>query len=79
MYAGDQFIGLTFWELEEDAERFTRDVFPPMATRSGPLVLSPLRARAYELEHDTVHTLRSDTVETIEPRPILKFAVAAVA
>jgi len=29
MYAGNQFISLTFWETEEDAERFTRDVFPP--------------------------------------------------
>lgn len=79
MYAGNQFISLTFWETEEDAERFTREVLPPIATRSGPLVVTPLEARAYELEQDTVHSSRSETVETIEQTPILKFAVAAAA
>jgi heme-degrading monooxygenase HmoA len=79
MYAGDQFISLTFWETEEDAERFTRDVFPRIAARSGPLVVSPLKAKAYKLEHDTVHTLRSETVETKAKGPILKFAVEAAA
>jgi len=65
-YAGNQFISLTFWETEEDAERFTRDVFPRIAARSGPLVVSPLEAKAYKVEQDTVHTLRSETVETME-------------
>jgi len=65
-YAGNQFISLTFWETEKDAERFTRDVFPRIAARSGPLVVSPLEAKAYKVEQDTVHTLRSETVETME-------------
>jgi hypothetical protein len=79
MYAGNQFISLTFWETEEDAERFTRDVFPRIAARSSPLVVSPLEARAYKLEEDTVHILRSGTVDTMEKRPIRKFAVEAAA
>lgn len=45
IYAGKQFISLTFWETEEDAERFTREVFPPIAARSARFVVIPLEWR----------------------------------
>jgi heme-degrading monooxygenase HmoA len=79
MYADNQFISMTFWETEEDAERFTSEVFPRIAARSGPLVLKPLRAEAYKAEHDTADRLRSGTVETMEKRSAIKFATPAAA
>ena len=79
MYANNQFISLTFWKTEEDAERFASEAFPRIAARDWPLVLKPLRAEAYTVEYDTIHGLRWGTVEVMEKRPARKFATPAAA
>jgi len=57
MYSGDKFVCVTFWRTQEDAERYTRDMFPRIAEMAGPLLNGTPQAETYEVENDTIHKL----------------------
>jgi len=79
MYSGNSFLSITFWRTEEDAERYTQEVFPRLAARSGPLASNILRAESYRLDNHTILEVKSGEVKKVESVPVRQLAAAAAA
>jgi heme-degrading monooxygenase HmoA len=80
MYSGNSFLSITFWQTEEAADRYTQEVFPRLAARSGPLASNILRAESYRLDNHTILEMRSGEVKKkVESVPVRQLAAAAAA